>query len=103
MERVGTDVTVRKPFQCALCSASEVTQRFVSLKRHTVRVRHIMLVNLTITLFSVTLAKNRTIKQKIMLVSDHYARVILVDISPMNPRYHPNESCCDCCQDDCQT
>ena len=29
---------------------------------------------------------------KIMLVSDHYARVMLAEISPMNPRYHPNES-----------
>ena len=29
---------------------------------------------------------------KIMLVSDHYARTILAEISPMNPRYHPNES-----------
>ena len=29
---------------------------------------------------------------KIMLVSDHYARVVLAEISPMNPRYHPNES-----------
>ena len=29
---------------------------------------------------------------KIMLVSDHYARVMLAKISPMNPRYHPNES-----------
>ena len=43
------------------------------------RVRHIMLVNLTIML-------------KIMLLSDHYARVMLVEISPLNPRYHPNES-----------
>ena len=29
---------------------------------------------------------------KIMLVSDHYARVMLAEISPLNPRYHPNES-----------
>ena len=29
---------------------------------------------------------------KIMLVSDHYAPVMPTEISPMNPRYHPNES-----------
>ena len=29
---------------------------------------------------------------KIMLVSDHYTRVRLAEISPINPRYHPNES-----------
>ena len=29
---------------------------------------------------------------KIMLVSDHYDRVMLAEISPMDPRYHPNES-----------
>ena len=29
---------------------------------------------------------------KIMLVSGHYARVIVAEISPMNPRYHPNAS-----------
>ena len=27
-----------------------------------------------------------------MLVSDHYARMMLAEISPLNPRYHPNES-----------
>ena len=29
---------------------------------------------------------------KIMLVSDHCARVMLAEISPLTPRYHPNES-----------
>ena len=29
---------------------------------------------------------------KITLVPDHYARVMLAEISPLNPRYHPNES-----------
>ena len=29
---------------------------------------------------------------KIMLVPDHYAREMLVEISPLSPRYHPNES-----------
>ena len=29
---------------------------------------------------------------KIMLVSDHYVRVMLAEISSLNPRYHPNES-----------
>ena len=29
---------------------------------------------------------------KIMFVSDHYACVMLAEISPLNPRYHPNES-----------
>lgn len=27
-----------------------------------------------------------------MLVSDHYVRVMLAEISSLNPRYHPNES-----------
>lgn len=26
-----------------------------------------------------------------MLVSDHYVRVMLAEISSLNPRYHPNE------------
>ena len=54
-------------------------------------VRHIMLVNLTIMLFSVTL-KIVPLCRKLWLVSDHYARVMLAEISPLNPRYHPNES-----------
>ena len=29
---------------------------------------------------------------KIMLVSDHSVRVMLAEISSLNPRYHPNES-----------
>ena len=29
---------------------------------------------------------------KIMLVSNHYACVMLAEISPLNPRYRPNES-----------
>lgn len=27
-----------------------------------------------------------------MLLSDHYVRVMLAEISSLNPRYHPNES-----------
>ena len=29
---------------------------------------------------------------KILLVSEHYARVMLAEISPLNPQYHPKES-----------
>lgn len=36
--------------------------------------------------------KNRTIVPKIMLVSDHYVRVMLAEILFLNPRYHPNDS-----------
>ena len=54
---------------------------------NTIRVRQIALVNLTIILLSVTL-KDRTIMPKIFLVSDHYARVILAEISLMNLWYH---------------
>ena len=61
------------------------------------RVRHIMLSNVAIMLCS-RHPKNHTLVPKIMLVSDHYARVMLAE---MNERYHPNESC-NCFQDDCQ-
>ena len=49
------------------------------------RVRHIMLVNLTIMLFSFTL-------KIVPLCRKLYARVMLAEISPLNPWYHPNES-----------
>ena len=53
------------------------------------RVRHIMFVNSTIMLFSITLKiVPLRITQKIILVSDHYARVMLGEISPLNPRYN---------------
>ena len=29
---------------------------------------------------------------KTTLISDHYAYVMLAEISPLKPRYHPNES-----------
>lgn len=53
------------------------------------RVRHIILVKLIENYAFLCHPKNRTVVPKIMLLSDHYARVMLVEISPLNQRYHP--------------
>ena len=57
-----------------------------------VRVRHIMLVNLTIMLFSVALKIVPLCRKLCSFQTIMLALVMYAEISPLNSRHHPNKS-----------